>query len=413
MAAVVVYLGHALDRRTFDLFNWFRKTNSTQVAVIQTSHAFEQWLYPGAHCIHGLGIERLFDFARAKPNLHMVYLPFLEDQIEAIYAAQAQHTLPKNIHCLLPHSDDFIRANDKGLFTSIFSVHRLAVPAYSWAELQEEIPTAGILAKPKIGKGAIGQIFLHKHTDLQKIVGHEAYVFQKQLGHTHEVIGAFFFCNKGTIQAHYQHKRIRTYPKTGGVSVLAAVHHNPEVLEKGRTILKDLQWSGLAMIEFMQDPEDQQYYAIECNPRLWGTCLLGEFAGFGLIQLYIAQLSNTAMIGEAKTLAKWEEDSNPHRATTIENTSKRRGPASDSQENPTRGILQPAVPANPEAKICWPFPYHLSALWKRDKNTCYIGISGAGFRAILFISLSLFSLKKWSTLRKKIFRQKSSISTKH
>ncbi|MDA1181979.1 MAG: hypothetical protein O3B82_00135 [Bacteroidetes bacterium] len=393
MATVVVYLGHALDRRTFDLFNWFRKTNSTQVAVIQTSHAFEQWLYPGAHCIHGLGIERLFDFARAKPNLHIVYLPFLEDQIEAIYAAHAQNTLPENINYLLPHPDDFVRANDKGLFTSIFSAHKLAVRAYSWAELQQEIPHAGVLAKPKIGKGAIGQIFIRNHTDLTKINGYDAYVFQKQLGHTHEVIGAFFLCKKGTIQAHYQHKRIRTYPKTGGVSVLSVIHHNPEVLEKGRAILKDLQWSGLAMIEFMQDPEDQQYYAIECNPRLWGTCLLGEFAGFGLIQLYIAQLSNTSMIGETKTLVQSCWQNNPNSDVGVQTT-------------------------NPEATICWPFPYHLSALWKRDKNTCYIGISGAGFRAILFISLSLFSLKKWSTLRKKIFRQKifrqkSSISTKH
>lgn len=66
------------------------------------------------------------------------------------------------------------------------------------------------------------------------------------------------------------HKRMREYPITGGSSTAAESMYDPELRDLGLTLLKALDWHGVAMVEFKKDSRDGKYKLMEINPKFWG-----------------------------------------------------------------------------------------------------------------------------------------------
>lgn len=78
---------------------------------------------------------------------------------------------------------------------------------------------------------------------------------------------------------HFQHERLHELPLTGGgSSYRRSVAADPELLEASTRLLDDLQWHGVAMVEFKGTPE-QGFRLMEINPRLWGSVALPIDAG--------------------------------------------------------------------------------------------------------------------------------------
>ncbi|QLG29832.1 ATP-grasp domain-containing protein (plasmid) [Halorarum halophilum] len=75
---------------------------------------------------------------------------------------------------------------------------------------------------------------------------------------------------EGEILTHFQEERIRTYPSSGGSSTLLRGIRDPRMLASAREIISALDWTGPAMVEFMQPP-DGEPYLIEVNGRYWGS----------------------------------------------------------------------------------------------------------------------------------------------
>ena len=106
------------------------------------------------------------------------------------------------------------------------------------------------------------------------------------------MIGAFFLCLNGSVVSSYAHQRIRTYPESGGVTVYSESVDNERVLEIGAKLLGQLNWSGLAMVEFLWSETHNDYVVIEINPRLWGSVLLSELVESHMISNYVRLCRN-------------------------------------------------------------------------------------------------------------------------
>lgn len=91
--------------------------------------------------------------------------------------------------------------------------------------------------------------------------------------------GVFALYNQGKAVAFFAHQRLREKPPEGGISVLSqSVAVTPELERLARSVLDDVAWHGVAMVEFRQTPSGE-YYLMEVNTRFWGSLQLAIDAG--------------------------------------------------------------------------------------------------------------------------------------
>jgi hypothetical protein len=263
---------------------------------------------------------------------------------------------------LLPPEKSFNISKDKYQLNIFCSKNGIPVPEIiQYASLDEFVKRfVPLIYKPKHGSGSKGIQFVRTPDDLKNIERREDFFLQRFVGNGVNVDGGFYLMDKGELISFYSHKRIRTYPPEGGVSVYSQSIENNRIAAIGTKLLNQLNWSGWAMIEFIYDEKSDDYVVIEINPRAWGSILLSEFNNAAFLQKYIAL-----------------------------------------------GLGEPVMPSviNYDTFIRWMFPWDIllflkkkgkiKNFWKLDRNrTCYIGFTYAGrFRSLLFILYSVFSIK--------------------
>lgn len=74
------------------------------------------------------------------------------------------------------------------------------------------------------------------------------------------------------------HKRLREYPVTGGPSCFCESIWDEKLVEYAIRLLKELNWQGVAMVEFKGSLETG-LYLMEINPRFWGSLPLSIISG--------------------------------------------------------------------------------------------------------------------------------------
>ena len=100
--------------------------------------------------------------------------------------------------------------------------------------------------------------------------------------------GGFFLIRDGQPLAEFAHRRIREKPPSGGVSVYReSVPMAEDVRLHSLTLLRDLDWSGVAMVEFRRSSKDGQPYLMEINGRFWGSLQLAIDAGVDFPRLLV------------------------------------------------------------------------------------------------------------------------------
>jgi predicted ATP-grasp superfamily ATP-dependent carboligase len=93
-------------------------------------------------------------------------------------------------------------------------------------------------------------------------------------------VGIFLLMKNGEVLADFAHRRIREKPPSGGVSVLCESIKPPkDALHAAVKILKKLDWTGVAMVEFKVDQEENKANLLEVNARFWGSLQLAVTAG--------------------------------------------------------------------------------------------------------------------------------------
>jgi predicted ATP-grasp superfamily ATP-dependent carboligase len=87
------------------------------------------------------------------------------------------------------------------------------------------------------------------------------------------------FDEASKVKAAFVHKKLRMYPVQGGPSTLRESVHHPQIMDIGLSLLKALNWVGVAMVEFKVDPRDGLPKLMEVNPRFWGSLQLAILSG--------------------------------------------------------------------------------------------------------------------------------------
>lgn len=92
--------------------------------------------------------------------------------------------------------------------------------------------------------------------------------------------GIELIADQGEVIHAFQHKRLHELPLTGGGSCLReSVQINPQLLEYSQKLIKELNWHGVAMVEFKYNSETNKSCLMEINGRFWGSLPLAVAAG--------------------------------------------------------------------------------------------------------------------------------------
>jgi predicted ATP-grasp superfamily ATP-dependent carboligase/protein-tyrosine-phosphatase len=93
-------------------------------------------------------------------------------------------------------------------------------------------------------------------------------------------VGVEMLMHRGEAVALFQHRRLKELPATGGVSVLAIAEElDPRLVEMSVHLLRELDWYGVAMVEFLYDAQSDEATLMEVNGRYWGSIALATHAG--------------------------------------------------------------------------------------------------------------------------------------
>jgi protein-tyrosine-phosphatase/predicted ATP-grasp superfamily ATP-dependent carboligase len=93
-------------------------------------------------------------------------------------------------------------------------------------------------------------------------------------------VGVAMLMHNGEAVATFQHRRIRELPFSGGVSIVAESEQPATKLKaQALALLRELEWRGIAMVEFRYDPKSDEAVLMEVNGRYWGTTALALQTG--------------------------------------------------------------------------------------------------------------------------------------
>lgn len=119
--------------------------------------------------------------------------------------------------------------------------------------------------------------FVEKYTYMTKIYGE--CIVQDYIANGGE-FGVYTIFNKQSEPiALCVHKRLRSMHAYGGISTLRKTTKNEKLVNLAFKLLKTIQWSGAAMVEFRIDARDNQPKLMEINPRFWGSLQLSILSG--------------------------------------------------------------------------------------------------------------------------------------
>lgn len=113
--------------------------------------------------------------------------------------------------------------------------------------------------------------------ELRHSMGHDPIV--QEFVHYDEEFMFTGLYDHGEPLATFQHRQIRGNSYTGGGGVYRRSTADAELEQVGRALLAELDWHGLACIEYMRDADTGEYVLTEINPRMWQSLPSTVWAG--------------------------------------------------------------------------------------------------------------------------------------
>lgn len=107
---------------------------------------------------------------------------------------------------------------------------------------------------------------------------HHEPIVQEYINGTDEYLfGALY--DRGEALGTFQHRQIRGDSYTGSGGVYRETVDIPALEKAGRAILDELEWHGLACIEYVEDASTGEFMLVEINPRMWQSLACATSAG--------------------------------------------------------------------------------------------------------------------------------------
>lgn len=104
--------------------------------------------------------------------------------------------------------------------------------------------------------------------------------------------------DQGRVVAGFTARRKRQFPMDfGRASTFVETCDIAELAEYGSRLLRHIQYSGLAEVEFKYDSRDGQYKLLEINPRLWKWHSIVEGLGINLVLMQFRMANGETLEG--------------------------------------------------------------------------------------------------------------------
>ena len=166
-----------------------------------------------------------------------------------------------------------------------------------------------VVIKPRMSSGSRGIVYEKekKHFVASYLRVHRNYPFPIVQEYIQKGGGSYGVClllnDASEVRASFVYKRLREYPVSGGPSTLRVSIKRDDIKTTAESLLRELQWSGAAHVEFLVDPADGRAKLLEVNPRFWGSLHLAVEAGVDFPYL----LYRMAMEGDIEPVHDYRE----------------------------------------------------------------------------------------------------------
>ncbi len=112
---------------------------------------------------------------------------------------------------------------------------------------------------------------------------------------TADEYGFFAMYDHGEPVATFQHLQRRGWKYCGGPSAYRESVDIPDLEAAGLDLLDELDWHGVAMVEFLRDPDTGEFRLMEVNPRFWSSLPFTVQAGVDFPALYWQRATGRSM----------------------------------------------------------------------------------------------------------------------
>ena len=237
--------------------------------------------------------DAFYEWLRKTINENSVEVLFpMDDNVMDVVIAHKEE-LQKLCRMLLPDAESYNIASDKGLAVVAAQKSGLDCPE-TWMPKNEDdlLKLESMVAdlafplviKPRKSNGSRGIVVVNKREDFVEhyLQVHQRFSFpliQEYIRPGPRFDVCLLFNSKSELRASFVQKELRHFPLDRGPSTMQESVWLPDLIELAVGLLKDLNWQGIAEVEFMLDEKDGKFKFMEINPRFWNSLYLSMLAG--------------------------------------------------------------------------------------------------------------------------------------
>lgn len=247
-------------------------------------------------------------------DLVEVLFPMDDNVMDVVIAHKEE--LQKLCRMLIPDEESYNIASDKGLAVMAAQKAGLNCPEtcmpnkeYDLLNLEVYIAELAfpLVVKPRKSNGSRGIVVVNKREDFVKeyLKVHQSFPFpliQEYICPGPRFDVCLLFNNESQLKASFVQEELRHFPLDRGPSTVQKSVWRPDLVELAAGLLKDLNWQGIAEVEFMYDEKDGKFKFMEINPRFWNSLHLSILSGVNFPWL----LYQLIMDGDVPEVSKYE-----------------------------------------------------------------------------------------------------------
>lgn len=192
----------------------------------------------------------------------------------------------------LPAEESFVIARDKGQFAKFLCKHNLRHPATICLSSATAPALDGIrypvLLKPTRSSNGIGIIRFETVEELSRHLAKHPEAAASSIVQSYvegSDIDCSVLCVDGRVVAHTVQRQIGAGPGRFRAAGAIEFLEYERVAELATQIVGALRWSGVAHLDMRMDRDSGELYAIEMNPRFWGSLMGSVQAGVNFADL--------------------------------------------------------------------------------------------------------------------------------
>lgn len=274
-----------------------------EAVPLRSRYAQETHVLPGMFERPEEGVAFLTEYARGRSD-RPVLVPTADPDL--VFLARNRERLEEHCDLAVPRTDLVETLVDKEKFAAFARRHDFPVPATvsprSLAELEE---LTGSLRFPVILKPTVPQSW--SQPEIARIVDDKkalriddpaslreryrgiagldpAMVVQEYVpGRDDRLYSLHMYLDgESRVAAAFTGRKIRTYPAYAGIGCFVESVRVPDLVETGRDLLRRVDYTGPALLQFKEDPRDGAFRLLEINPRISSWNVLAYACGVNI-----------------------------------------------------------------------------------------------------------------------------------